>query len=237
MRAARWTASPATSSPVRSTSPVCRPVRTSSPSSAASLMICRRAAHALCRAGEQGQHAVAGRLDGLAAVRCDGGARRGEVTVEHARPGAISRSRGAPRGVDEVGEQHRRQDAVRRAPAGGAPVTNSSMMSAMSSTSSAKTMAASPGTSRSCAPGMRSANSRTDVRGNQLLVTRVDDERRCLDQRKRIGDVARQRHAQQTSGLSRGRRRLKEALEPVVADRVGRPLRRVHRRSAAQASR
>jgi len=72
-----------------------------------------RTAHSLSRAGEEGQHAVPGGVDGLTAVRRDGRPGLIEVALDRFRPCSVTRLSGAARRVDEIGEQDGRQDAIR----------------------------------------------------------------------------------------------------------------------------
>jgi hypothetical protein len=149
-----------------------------------------RAAHALGGPGEEGQRAVAGRLDRLPAVGPDGGACGGEVTVEHARPRSVSRMRGAAGGVDEVGEEHGRQDAARGRSGLGA---SDELLEDVGDELHVER------DEHGVAGDLAQARARDeigelthDLRRDERHVARVDDERRCLDQRKGFADVARE---------------------------------------------
>ena len=130
MRAARWTASPATSSRVALDFAGVQAGADVEPEAAGvgDHLLC--AAHALARPGEEGEHAVAGRLDRLPAVGRDG-----RVGVWRWRSSTLAQARSpvcAARRVESTRSVNRTVARMRLVGGAGAvPVTNSSMMSAM----------------------------------------------------------------------------------------------------------
>ena len=99
----------------------------------------QRAANCAARSIEPRQKPVAGRLDQNTAMLCDGLNRQLVVTVQQSSPGLVAYRGGAARGIDDIGKQHRGENAfeiARRTIA--MPVTNSSMSPSNASTSPVK---------------------------------------------------------------------------------------------------
>jgi hypothetical protein len=61
---------------------------------------------------EGGEHAVARGLHDAPALRLDRAVRERVVALEQVAPGAVAELTGAPRGVDDVGEEHRGERAL-----------------------------------------------------------------------------------------------------------------------------
>src|ERR1700722_7333635 len=108
-----WTAMPPTSCPISSHSPVCIPIRTSTPRLRAAAVI----ASALRRAREGGQEAVADGLDLAPAKARELIAHVAVVLGQQVAPAPVA-DPGRVRGrVDDVGEHHCQQSAHRLAAA------------------------------------------------------------------------------------------------------------------------
>ena len=104
-RAPMWTASPETLSSRSSTSPVCRPARTSSPSAGTLLAIARAQRTAAGGAVEGGEEPVARGVDLAAPEAAELAADEVVVSLEEVAPAAIPEGGGLLRGADDVGEE------------------------------------------------------------------------------------------------------------------------------------
>ena len=113
-RAPRWTAIPRGLAPRgRSTSPVCTPVRTSRPSSPTSAQIAS-AQWMARRPVERGEKAVPCGIDLLAVKPLELPADDRVMPLEQLRPTLVAELVGALRRRDEIGEQNRRENAIRQ---------------------------------------------------------------------------------------------------------------------------
>ncbi len=111
-RAAACTASPRACPPAMTTSPVCSPARISRSRSATARDHRPRALDGADRAIEQGQEAVAGRPDLSSAVSIQLRPHRLVVLEQQAPPANIADLAQTGRGIDDVGEQDRGQNAL-----------------------------------------------------------------------------------------------------------------------------
>ena len=111
-RVAMWTAIPAMSSPLSSTSPVCSPARISKAEWPQGVAQCDRATDRPTRTVERREDAVASGLDQTSGVLFDNGAGDDIVTVQQVAPGPIAERRQMLGRSDEVGEQDRSERTV-----------------------------------------------------------------------------------------------------------------------------
>ena len=99
-------------SPISSHSPVCRPARTSIPSWRTPAVIAWAQRMRARRSIEGRQKAVARGVDLAAAVAAELGPHQPVMTFEETAPAPVAQLGGALRRIDDVGEEHRGQDAI-----------------------------------------------------------------------------------------------------------------------------
>ena len=193
-RAPMFTAMPATLPSAISTSPVCRPARTSSPS------VADRIDDRLC-AADRARGPVEGREEpvarGIDLAPVEAGelaSHRGMVLLEQVAPAPVAELGGLLGRADEIGEQHRRQHAIGRPPprvarSGTRGSPRRVVIGIEPGTWS------SPGSSTYFAPGIRRARIAGVLDVADLVVRRVDDQRRHVDRRHDVADVDVEGHA------------------------------------------
>ena len=220
MRAARCTASPATSSPVRSTSPVCRPVRSSRPAACAAAMTCwaqRTPWAGPVKSARTPSPVVLTVCPPWASTAARVSARCRSSRAAQARSPAL-----AARRVESTRSVKRTVARTRFVTgAGVVPVTNSSI---------------------GVGESVGLAHHDEHVGARELTEPRAGDEvgelahrlardacvrglqhqRRRLHEREDRGHVAHAGHVEQTLDLERRERALQPALQPLGANRVGR---------------
>ncbi len=181
-----------------------------------------RAADRVGGAAEQGEDAVAGRLDHLAAVRLDGRSTRFEVTAQQLGPEPIAELCRSAAGLDDVGEQDRGEHAVGRLGrriAGDEPLDD--VGDQLDVEREQKRRIA--GDLVQAGPRHEVSELPDGVDGDHPEVTGMKDERRRLNERKDITDVAHPRDPPEPQSLGRADRRLEVPSDPVGLDRIGGP--------------